>query len=90
LGVRVQGLGNWESWKFGNSGKKLYSPAHHRKSATGTRYSFHRHIRSNRKGSYGVQTESKKVQDEAEERSVNALNQVPDVVHFTKLNMKVS
>ena len=58
-------------------------PARHsKKSAVDTKHFFHGHIRSKRKGSYIVPTESKKVRDEAKDRFVNALNQVPDKVHF--------
>ena len=38
--------------------------------------------RSQKKGRYIVPTESKKVQDKAEERIDDALDQVPDKVHF--------
>ena len=58
------------------------SASHSRKSAVDTKPSFHGHIRSSRKGSYIVPTESKKVQEEARKRFVDALNQVPDAVHY--------
>jgi hypothetical protein len=58
-------------------------PARHsRKSTADTKQSSHGHIRPSRKGRYNVPTESKKDQDNADKRIVDALDQVPSSVHL--------